>query len=135
MKRMPKVGRMEAEILRFIAEHQPITVREVAEHFAQTKGYARTTILTVMERLRRKGYLKRKKMGNTYHYSLSQPKNSLLRALIHDFVQSVLGGSIAPFVTYLAQEAELSDEEIEELRRLVSDLEERKKQTTSQAQG
>jgi len=122
---------MEAEILRFIAEHQPIAVREVAEHFAQTKGYARTTVLTVMERLRRKGYLKRKKVDNSYQYSLSQPKTTLFQSLVRDFVQSILGGSISPFVAYLSQEAKLSDEELQELRRIISELEERKSRTTN----
>ncbi|MCS7186197.1 MAG: BlaI/MecI/CopY family transcriptional regulator [Armatimonadetes bacterium] len=127
MRRVPRVGRMEAEILRFVTEHHPVTVREVAEYFAQTKGYARTTVLTVMERLRKKGYLKRKKVGNTYQYSPSQPKTALFQSLVRDFVQSVLGGSIAPFVAYLSQEAKLSDEELRELRQLVLELEERKR--------
>lgn len=127
MRRVSRVGRMEAEILRFVTEHHPVTVREVAEYFAQTKGYARTTVLTVMERLRKKGYLKRKKVGNTYQYSPSQPKTTLFQSLVRDFVQSVLGGSIAPFVAYLSQEAKLSDEELKELRQLVLELEERKR--------
>lgn len=125
MKRVPRIGRMEMEVLRFIADRHPVTVREVAEHFAQEKGYARTTVLTVMERLRRKGYLTRKKVGSTYQYSPRQPKMSILQALVRDFVQSVLGGSLSPFIAYLVQEAELSDEELRELQRLVRDLETR----------
>lgn len=127
MKRMPKIGRAEAEILRFIAEHHPITVREVSDYFAQTRGYARTTVSTVMERLRQKGFLKRKKISNVYQYSPSLPKTTLLQSLVRDFVQSVLGGSIAPFVAYLSQEAKLSEEELQELRQIVSELEERKR--------
>lgn len=126
MKRLPRIGRMEMEILRFVADRHPVTVREVAEHFAREKGYARTTVLTVMERLRRKGYLTRKKVGGTYQYSPRQPKMSLLQALVRDFVQSVLGGSLSPFIAYLVQEAKLSDEELRELQRLVRDLETRR---------
>ncbi len=55
------LGRLELDVLQYIADHHPISVREVAAHFAATSGQARTTLLTVMERLRAKGYLKRRK--------------------------------------------------------------------------
>lgn len=122
MRRLPRLGRMEADILRYIADHYPVTVRGVAEHFAKEKGYARTTVLTVMERLRQKGYLTRKRVGSAYQYSPIRPKENLLRALVQDFIQSVLGGSLSPFMAYLAHNAELSEEEFRELRRLVREL-------------
>lgn len=128
MRRLPSIGRVELEILQFVADHNPVTVREVAEHFARVKGYARTTVLTIMERLRRKGYLTRRKVGSTYLYSTSQPKSVLLQTLVDDFVQRVLGGSISPFIVYLSQEAELSDDELQELRRLVKELDTRRRE-------
>ncbi len=128
MRRLPNIGRVELEILQFIADHNPVTVREVAEHFARVKGYARTTVLTMMERLRRKGYLTRRKVGNTYLYSPSQPKAVLLQTFVHDFVQRVLGGSISPFIVYLSQEAELSEDELQELQRLVKELDTRRRE-------
>ena len=51
------LGPLEIEILRYIGDHYPISVAEVAEHVAQTTGQARTTVLTIMDRLRGKGYL------------------------------------------------------------------------------
>ena len=51
----PALGPLEIEILRYIGDHHPISVGEVAEHVAQTTGQARTTVLTIMDRLRRKG--------------------------------------------------------------------------------
>lgn len=128
MRRLPSIGRVELEILQFIADHHPITVREVAEHFARVKGYARTTVLTIMERLRRKGYLTRRKVGNAYLYSPKQPKADLLQTLVHDFVQRVLGGSVSPFIAYLSQEAELSEDELQELQRLVKELDTRRRE-------
>jgi len=135
MKRLAKIGRMEMEVLRFISDHSPVTVREVAEHFAKSKGYARTTILTVMERLRRKGYLTRKKVGGTYQYFPHQPKTVLMQSLVRDFVESILGGSVLPFIAYLTQEVELSDEELQELKKLVQGLGERSQEPTGKVEG
>jgi predicted transcriptional regulator len=49
-----------------VQDHHPVTVRQVAEHLARTKGLTRTTALNVMERLREKGYLTREKAGGVY---------------------------------------------------------------------
>jgi predicted transcriptional regulator len=135
MRRLAKVGRMELEVLRFIADHSPVTVRDVAEHFAKSKGYARTTILTVMERLRQKGYLTRKKVGGTYQYFPRQPKMAIMQSLVRDFVQNVLGGSILPFIAYLTQEVELSDEELRELQKLVQELDARREEQAGRTKG
>ena len=121
MPQQAGIGRAEMEILRYIADHHPVTVREVADHLAETKGHTRTTALNIMERLREKGFLTRRKIGGVYAYSPSQPKAQLLRDLIRDFVDRVLGGSVEPFVAYLVQEADVSEEQLAELRALVEE--------------
>jgi predicted transcriptional regulator len=107
-------------VLQYVTEHHPITVREVAEQFADR---ARTTTLTLMERLRGKGYLLRRKVNGVNQYAPSEPKGDLLRGLVGDFVQKALGGSVSPFVAYLGQDAQLTPEELESLKQLVRELE------------
>ena len=75
-----------------------------------------------MERLRRKGYLKRQKSGGAFEYSPNSTRADVQSALVRDFVRNVLGGSLSPFVAYLAHEAPLKDSEVDELRRLVREL-------------
>jgi predicted transcriptional regulator len=123
MSRSPNIGRAEMDILQYVAEHHPVTVREVADHVAETKGHVRTTVLNIMERLRQKGYLRRKKADGIFQYSPTVPRTDLLRNLIRDFVDKTLGGSVSPFVAYLAQERNLKDTEIAELKKIVRDLE------------
>src|SRR5437870_3996227 len=59
MRRKEKTGQAQLEILRYIQDHHPVTVRQVADHVAEARGLTRTTALNVMERLREKGYLTR----------------------------------------------------------------------------
>jgi predicted transcriptional regulator len=124
----PNIGRAEMDILRYITDHHPVSVRDVAIHFSETKGHVRTTVLNVMERLRHKGYLVRKKDNGFFQYSPSVPKADLLRSLVRDFVARTLGGSLSPFVAYLLDEGKLSDEELTELRRLVGELDGQEKE-------
>ncbi len=111
------------DILRYVTDHHPVTVRQVADHVSETKGHVRTTVLNVMERLRQKGYLARKKTDGVFHYSPRLPKEELMRSLVGDFVDRALGGSLSPFVAYLTHEAKLTKAELAELRALVHTLE------------
>jgi predicted transcriptional regulator len=122
LKPKEKLGQAQLEILRYIQDHHPVTVRQVAEHLAETRGLTRTTALNVMERLREKGYLTREQIEGVYHYSPSVPKSQLMRGLVRDFVEQALGGSLEPFVAYLVEEADLSDEELARLRKRVREL-------------
>ena len=117
------IGREEMTVLRYVAENHPVSVRDVADHVAATSGKARTTVLTVMERLREKGYLVRRRKGGIYRYRPKRSQREVLRSLIAEFIREALGGSVSPFVAYLAEDANLSDEQVQELARLVTDLE------------
>jgi BlaI family transcriptional regulator, penicillinase repressor len=119
------LGRLELEVLQYVADHQPASVREVATHFAETSGQARTTLLTVMERLRAKGYLKRRKIEGANRYSPTMPQADLLRRMVGEFVDDVLGGSVSPFVAYLSRSSLLSDDEVRKLEQLLKRIESR----------
>jgi predicted transcriptional regulator len=123
MRGNPKLGQAQLEILRYVQDHHPVTVRQVAEHLAaMPKPRTRTTALNVMEVLRGKGYLTRTLVDRIYHYSPSLSKPQLLRGLVREFVDQVLGGSLEPFVAYLAEEADLSEAELERLRQRLREL-------------
>lgn len=122
------LGATEIDILRYLGDHPALKVGEVADHFAQTTGQARTTILTIMERLRAKGYLTRKQIGGVYHYSVVVPKDDLLRDLVKTFVDTTLAGSVSPFVAYLTESGPVSEDDLDQLKRLVRDLEKGRKE-------
>jgi predicted transcriptional regulator len=121
----PGIGRGELEVLRYVQEHHPVTVRQVAEHLAETRGVVRTTVINVMSRLVAKGFVVRKQADGVFIYSPQVGKETLLRGLVRDFVRGALGGSVSPFVAYLTSEAQLSVEELAELKAVVKELEER----------
>jgi predicted transcriptional regulator len=125
-KQPEPLGQVQFEILQYIADHEPIRVSDVAEHFARTAGKARTTILTVMEKLREKGYLTRKKRQGAFQYSLRLRQSEVMASVVHRFVQESLGGSVSPFIAYLADSRGLSDSELAKLKSLVEDMQARR---------
>ena len=132
MNKPVSLGDQELALLRYVTDHAPVTVREAAAKFGEPHGLARTTILTMMERLRGKGYLTRGKDAGAFEYRPVVAKKELMQGLVHDFVEKSLGGSLSPFVAYLTEAQGLSERELSDLRRLL-DLKdaERKSQAMS----
>jgi len=128
MRSSPPISKAELKLLNYINDHHPSTVREVADHFAQSDAYARTTVLTLMERLRGKGHLVREQIDGLQRYSPAVPKESMEQSLVRDFVSRALGGSVSPFVAFLTREAKVTDEELDDLKRLVAELEKQRKE-------
>ncbi len=120
------LGDQELEVLQFISYRAPVTVREVSDEWGVPRGRARTTVLTMMERLRKKGYLLRDGADGegSFQYRPAVAPQAVLHNLVRDFVQKTLGGSVTPFVAYLADTPDgLSETEVAELRKLVDDME------------
>ncbi len=122
-KRELKLGELELEVLKAIWELQPCTVQQVAEALAEARGSARTTVLTVMQRLHAKGMLARRKRSGVYRYVTKHRKGEVLSGLVGQFVDRVLDGSPGPFVAYLAEADDLTDEQVATLRAIVRRLE------------
>lgn len=122
-QRAPKsVGDQELALLRYVSERQDATVGEAAAGFGLPRQLARSTVLTMMERLRRKGHLTRRSSDSGYRYSPTTAPGTAVRQAVQKFVDRTLGGTVAPFVAYLAEREELSDDEIKDLEALVARL-------------
>lgn len=126
-----RLGPVQLEILEYIQQHQPVTVRQVADHLAEARGVTRTTALNMMERLRKRGLLTRKQVEGVYQYSPSIGRTQFLRSLVKDFVNQALGGSLEPFAAYLAEDARLTDEDLERLQQRVRELREQAQEERS----
>ena len=56
-------------------------------------------------------------------YSARLTRSALMRGVVRDFVEKTLGGTLSPFVAYIAEDASVDPQELEELKRLVDELE------------
>jgi predicted transcriptional regulator len=116
------IGERELELLRYLAAHGPLSVGEVVDSYGASAGLARSTVLTMMERLRKKGHLRRRRTGGIYQYHSPVKQKALLARVIGKFVGSALGGSVSPFVAYLADREELTEGERAQLQAIAERL-------------
>jgi predicted transcriptional regulator len=116
------IGEQELALLRHVADTGGATVGEVVEGFGAPRGLARSTVLTMMERLRKKSLLVRRLDAGVYRYRARASSAELLQGVVHRFVEGHLGGSVSPFLAYLSDTSDLSDAELSELTDLVNRL-------------
>ncbi|MFC3652575.1 BlaI/MecI/CopY family transcriptional regulator [Dyella humi] len=125
----PSIGDQELALLHYLAEHENATVGEVAADFGEARGLARSTVLTMMERLRAKSYLKRRHVDGVYRYSTATGTSEVMSNAVGQFVEKTLSGSLSPFVAWMSQKADVSDNELAELEALVTKLQSRRKES------
>jgi predicted transcriptional regulator len=118
----PSIGEQEMALLRHIADSGTSTVGEAADDFGTRRGLARSTVLTMMERLRRKGHLSRRLTDGVYRYRALSSSADLLKGAVQRFVERNLEGSVSPFLAYLSDAGDLSDKERRELEKIVARL-------------
>jgi len=120
---MRTLGDQELGVLRFVSDNEPISVADVATKYGEANGLARTTVLTMMERLRKKGYLRRCKANGVFTYSGIESQGQVMSEVVGNFVQNTLGGTVSPFIAFLTESKSLQPEEVEALRGLLAEME------------
>ena len=81
---MRQLGELEAVIMdRLWGMGRPVLVREVVEDLRPSRPLAYTTVMTVMENLHRKGWLRRERDGRAWRYTAGS-RSGYTAALMSD---------------------------------------------------
>jgi predicted transcriptional regulator len=85
---------------------RPATVREVLEALRRDRGIAYTTVMTVMDNLHRKGFLRRELDGRAYRYFPSSSREQYVAELMRDALSSStdLAATLGHFTERLSED-------------------------------
>jgi predicted transcriptional regulator len=64
--------------------NRPVTVREVLEDLQRHRSIAYTTVMTVLDNLRQKGWVRRQQEGRAYRYEAVSTRAAYSAALMND---------------------------------------------------
>src|SRR5690348_397318 len=118
----PSIGERDLALLRHIGDHGEMSVGEPTVEFGHPRRLAGSTVLTVIEPVRANDFLRRRRVRGVYHYSVAAAPGAVVRQAVGRFVENTLGGSVSPFVAWMAESGKVSDAELAELRALVAKL-------------
>jgi predicted transcriptional regulator len=108
---MPKTARdvpppLELLCLKALWALQEGNVRDVQQIVAQSRPLAYTTIMTVLDRLVRKGKLERRKVGRAFVYKPQTSRDVMRRVAIRELVEGYFDGSEESLLEFLRGPAE-----------------------------
>jgi BlaI family penicillinase repressor len=126
--RKPAVSDAELEVLKVLWARGEGTVREVEAALRRgRRRLAYNTVLTLLSRLRDKGYVTPDRSGTAHVFRPIVTRAELIQNDLAALADRVCEGTASPLVHALVTGERLSHDEIAELRRLLDDLERRPK--------
>ncbi|MFN8219863.1 MAG: BlaI/MecI/CopY family transcriptional regulator [Fimbriimonadales bacterium] len=122
------LAKFEFDLIAYLSENNGKSVREIFEDFGQKKGYVRGTIVKGIDRLFRKGRVRRELKDGVFVYSAVQSRDELDRQLVESFVKDRLKGRLAPLAAFLAEPGShgVSAEELKSLKSALDEALEKK---------
>jgi len=116
----------ELEILQVLWAYGPSTVRFVNEKLKTERDVGYTTSLKVMQIMTNKGMLDRYKESRTHIYSALVEEQETKNQLLDKFVTSLFGGSASGMVLQALGNHKCSTEELDEIKKLIENIEKNK---------
>lgn len=121
-----KLAEAELRIMNAIwQEKRPVTVKEIHQALFPKGEKAYTTVQTVMNILADKHFLTRKKIGMVNFYQPTLSKDEYAKIETENFVSRIFKGSFGELAAYLVSSGELSDEDLQDLKQLIAQKQER----------
>lgn len=96
------------------------TVAEVWQAVSEQRSVGRTTILNLLDRLEKRGWLRRHEQEGVNRYVAAVDRDRTDAELARGFVQEFFGGSATNLVMSLLGSAELDADELQRLRKLLA---------------
>ena len=112
---IPKIHESEYRFCLILWEHQPITAVELVKLCQEQLGWKRTTTYTVIKRLGDRGVLKNEDSVITALVS----KEAAQEREIDELLAEKFQGSLPAFVAAFTKRQNISQEELEEVQRMI----------------
>lgn len=122
-KSLTPLGETEMEVLHHVWNAGEASVAQIRERILEDRKVAYTTIMTVMKNLADKGYLKYRKEGISYIYSAAIDPSNVQYNLVDQLVAKVFHGSPKDLVQTLVKNENLSDEDRNEIKKMIQSME------------
>jgi BlaI family penicillinase repressor len=113
------IAETDWDILEVLWTSERATAPQVAEALAKTRGWAYSTVKTLLDRLVGKGLVHGRQVGNVWEYTPALGREDARRSAWQEFVAKAFRGATAPALHFLATEAKVPSKELAELRELL----------------
>ncbi len=97
------------------------TATDLQQRLQASRGWAYSTVKTMLDRLVDLGFVKARRVGNVYEYSPKSKRPTVVGKLVDNVTERFFGGAAAPFIQTLIERNSLTVEEVDQLRKMLDE--------------
>lgn len=117
----------EWQLMNALWQEHPATARELGTRLPAGVQWAHTTIKTLLSRLVSKGAVQETKRGNVSVYAPLVTQDEARRSSVRALLKQAFGGTLEPFLSFLAIDKSLTPQQRRQLQRLLDEEAKRKR--------
>jgi BlaI family penicillinase repressor len=113
----------ERQVLKVLWDHGPLLVRDVLEHLtAQGQEWSRSTVITLLQRLEKKGYVESDKSQFAFIFRAVVSREEVVHERMTDLAVELCDGEALPLVLAFAERHRFSPEDLARFRKMIDGL-------------
>ena len=101
------LGALEKDIMEVLWTHGESSVKEILDAISSYRDISYSTVITVTNRMAKKGLLKKRKVGKAYYYNPTYNREQFFDVISKKMIEGVSGlsfqSAMVHFVDYMAQ--------------------------------
>jgi BlaI family transcriptional regulator, penicillinase repressor len=117
----PALSPAEWRVMTTLWERGALDARGVYSAIGDEPEWAFQTVKTLLSRLVAKGAVEYDQVGNSYLYRAAVPREAMTRQEVRSVFDRVVGAAVSPVLAHFIDEAELSDDDIRQLQKLLDE--------------
>lgn len=122
MSEIPKISEAEWEVMKIVwSRTSPCTANEIVDALEGIADWKPNTVKSLITRLVKKRALGYREERRNYLYYPLVSQDECIRSETRSFAKRIFGGALKPMLVTFLQEEKLSEDEIEELKRIIEE--------------
>lgn len=126
-EKMIGLSNSEWHIMENLWEESPKTATQLIRAMEQETGWAKSTTKTLLKRMEQKGCIAYREGEKAREYYPLLKREEVVESETSSFINRIYNGSLGLLVNTLVKKQDLSDEEMEELYRIIKEAREQKR--------
>ena len=113
------LGSLQSEVMELVWRQREATVAQLLDTIGRRRTITYTTVLSAVQKLEKKGWLKHRTAGKAYVFFPAREKLEVGGRTLRELLKTTFGGDPRLLLTSLLEDTRMSDAELKELRNLI----------------
>jgi len=124
---MNQLTKAEEQLMQFLWEKRKAFTKDLLEAYPEPKP-ASTTVITLLKRMQEKGFVGFKEYGKSREYYPLIEKEKYFSQQVGEMIKGFFNDSALQFASFFTEKTNMSEKELEELRKIIDNQLQKKKQ-------